>query len=68
MSGVQREYSYNAIMLSAFLAMLPASTVQAPLPEIKVQGRYLVDQSGKRVILNGTNLGNWLMLEMWMLA
>ncbi len=67
MSGVQREYSYNAIMLSAFLAMLPASTVQAPLPEIKVQGRYLVDQSGKRVILNGTNLGSWLMLEMWML-
>jgi len=38
------------------------------LPMIKVQGTALVDaQSGQPISLRGMNLGNWLVIERWML-
>ena len=39
-----------------------------PLVPLKVNGRYLVDAKGQRVTLKGCNLGNWLLLEPWMLG
>jgi len=40
----------------------------AELPPLKVQGKALVDPNGKPVVLKGTNLGNWHVIEMWMLG
>lgn len=38
------------------------------LARLKVNGRYLVDESGAKVTLRGCNLGNWLLIEPWMLG
>ena len=40
----------------------------APLPRLKVSGRYLVDDAGAKITLRGCNLGNWLLIEPWMLG
>ena len=40
----------------------------APLPAITTEGTHLVNSDGEPVILQGCNVGNWLLLEMWMLA
>ncbi len=40
----------------------------AALPALRVRGRDLVDPSGRTVLLKGANLGNWLVIEFWMLA
>ncbi|OGV47064.1 MAG: hypothetical protein A2X46_09850 [Lentisphaerae bacterium GWF2_57_35] len=34
---------------------------------LRAEGTQIVDGEGKRVTLRGCNLGNWLLLEMWML-
>lgn len=34
---------------------------------LRASGTSMVDPGGKPVILKGCNIGNWLMLEMWML-
>lgn len=38
-----------------------------PLPKLTVQGPNLVDPAGKTVLLKGCNVGNWLVIEPWML-
>lgn len=37
------------------------------LPRLRQQGAFWVDQNGTRVDLRGLNLGNWLLLEFWMM-
>ena len=37
------------------------------LPRLRQQGAFWVDQNGARVNLRGLNLGNWLLLEFWMM-
>lgn len=38
------------------------------LPPLKMKGMKMVDPAGKAVTLKGVNLGNWLVIEMWMLG
>jgi hypothetical protein len=38
------------------------------LPAIKQSGQYWVNASGARVNLRGTNIGNWLIQEFWMMG
>jgi hypothetical protein len=40
---------------------------QTALPKLRQSGRFWVDTSGNRVNLRGTNVGNWLQLEFWMM-
>lgn len=49
------------LLLAAFMA-----GSQAELPKLTVHGKNLVNPSGKVVTLRGVNVGNWLILEMWM--
>ena len=35
---------------------------------LSVQGHQFINEEGEEIILRGCNTGNWLLLEMWMLA
>lgn len=53
------------------LATTAAALVLAmsgPLPKLSVHGMDMVDPHGNRVVLKGCNLGNWLIMEGWMLS
>jgi len=54
--------------IPVFLMVLCAGrALAAPsLPMLKTQGARWVDASGRPVVLRGCNLGNWLLIEMWM--
>jgi endoglucanase len=52
-------------MISAALYLLISSQ---GLPKLTVRGTDLVDPKGKAVILRGANLGNWHLIEFWMLG
>ena len=56
---------YSLLMLLASLGDVAAP---AKLPTLHVSGHRLLDPSGKEVLLKGTNLGNWGVIEFWMLA
>ena len=47
---------------------LPAASPDTALPWIQTSENRFVDAAGEPVLLRGCNLGNWLLLEMWMLA
>ena len=47
---------------------LPLLGLAAGLPPLHVEGHRLVDPTGKEVLLKGCNLGNWHVVEFWMLA
>jgi len=38
------------------------------LTTLTVQGARITDTQGKQVVLRGTNLGGWLLVEIWMMA
>jgi glucan 1,3-beta-glucosidase len=49
--------------------LIAAVVAQGPtLPALKVRGESLVNAQGHVVPLKGANLGNWFLLEMWMLG
>lgn len=54
-------------MLIAASSLL-AAALMAPLPKLSVKGPDLVDPAGHVVHLKGCNVGNWLVIEQWMLA
>ncbi len=47
---------------------LLAAAVAEPLPHLRVSGSRLVDDQDRPIVLKGCNLGNWLLLEPWMLG
>lgn len=48
-----------------------AFEIELPEPEatpvLRAEGTRIVDAQGRQMFLKGCNLGNWLLLEMWML-
>ena len=38
-----------------------------PLPMLQVQGSYIVDTNGDKVVLKAVNIGGWLAWEQWMM-
>ena len=50
------------------LCLIGAVMAVAQTPKLSVRGKDLVDPEGKVVPLRGCNLGNWLMIEFWMLG
>jgi glucan 1,3-beta-glucosidase len=42
--------------------------LREPLSLLQQRGTQWVDERGREVILKGTNLGNWLLLETWMMG
>src|SRR5581483_1305770 len=59
-----------AALLVAALALsirVESAVFAASLPTLHPDGTRMVDPSGKAVTHRGCNLGNWLMLEAWML-
>src|SRR4051812_23447965 len=47
----------------------PAPPAQSVSPTmLKTDGTRWVDADGKQVLLKGTNLGNWLVQEFWMMG
>ena len=48
-----------------------APEIEMPLPKasavLRAEGSRIVDAQGRQMFLKGCNLGNWLLLEMWML-
>ena len=57
---------FALIQMLALFAL--SGKVAAELPMLATQGKYWVQADGRRVDLKGANLGNWLMLEFWMMG
>ena len=55
-------------LLLASCVSVPPSGFKLPLTFLRVEDGRTVDERGRRVALKGCNLGNWLLLEMWMLG
>ncbi|HLA74254.1 MAG TPA: cellulase family glycosylhydrolase, partial [Steroidobacteraceae bacterium] len=53
--------------MAILIALLLTSCLREP-PPLHSQGTKWVDRSGHEVILKGTNLGNWLLQETWMMG
>ena len=67
----QRSLHGVAALLVATLALsirVESAVFAASLPSLHPDGTRMVDASGKPVVLRGCNLGNWLMIEPWMLG
>ncbi|MCB9866328.1 MAG: cellulase family glycosylhydrolase [Phycisphaerales bacterium] len=54
-------------LLAGLALLIFVTTVPAVPPPLELNGRRFVNSSGKPVTLRGCNLGNWLLLEPWML-
>lgn len=61
------------ILIALLGCLLASSCVRMPLVErpafsfLRTDGSRTVDESGASVVLKGCNLGNWFLLEMWMM-
>jgi endoglucanase len=69
----RRHAGPSSLLAAVFLTAAAAGVVAAAAPAdapgwIATRGTEFVDAEGRPVILRGCNLGNWLLLEMWMLA
>ncbi|QBE64157.1 glycoside hydrolase family 5 protein [Pseudoduganella lutea] len=55
------------IATATLMQATPGALAQAPLPMLHTEGTRWVDAGGRQAILRGTNLGNWLINEFWMM-
>src|SRR5207248_2777412 len=55
-------------IMFAMICLVTLPALSAALPPLHAEGTRIVDPSGKPVVLRGCNLGNWLMIEPWMLG
>jgi hypothetical protein len=53
-------------MTGAFV--LAVTLAIKPLPTLRPVGERLLDDQGRAPVLRGANLGNWLLIEFWMLG
>lgn len=63
-----RKHMMAALIATA--ALMPAAQgapAWAPLPMLHTEGTKWVGADGRQAILRGTNLGNWLINEFWMM-
>ena len=58
----------TTLALALALSAVPQNVKPKPLPPLRVVGKRFVDTKGKPVLLKGANLGNWHLIEFWMLA
>ncbi|MFZ4508714.1 MAG: glycoside hydrolase family 5 protein [Fimbriimonas sp.] len=56
------------MLLNAIAMFVSVQSTPPKLPQLKVSGANMVDAKGKRVTLRGANLGNWQVIEFWMLG
>lgn len=59
---------FSTIWFIASLSMAPWVAQAGELPMLRAHGTQWVTSAGKPVELKGVNLGNWLMLEFWMMG
>jgi endoglucanase len=59
---------FKRLIAFTLALILPAAALADHLPPLHVGGSHLVDPSGRPVALKGCNLGNWFMIEPWMLG
>lgn len=57
-----------AALILGMPMLAPRPLASASLPSLKPVGKHMVDPQGRRVELRGVNLGNWFVIEPWMLA
>jgi glucan 1,3-beta-glucosidase len=60
------------LVVASLCSGAPAAAVKenddsVPLPFLRAQNAIIVNSQGEPVLLRGCNLGNWLLLEMWMM-
>jgi hypothetical protein len=60
--------SLRSLLLLVIVGTLACTARAEPLPRLHTEGAKVVDASGNPVTLRGTNLGNWLLIEAWMLG
>ena len=64
-NSFKRRLLLCTLAVAAWCGMHTSAVAQSRLHQ---QGAYWVDQNNNRVELRGVNLGNWLLLEFWMMG
>ncbi len=64
MPSLARFVRFLSVLISVSVPV--ATYAQSPLPWLHQEGMFWRDDQGHKVDLKGANLGNWLILEMWM--
>ncbi len=67
-------YRYRVLLFTTILfsSWFSSASAEDPLvvslSQLSTRGTQIIDNTGTPVVLKGCNVGNWLLLEMWMLT
>lgn len=64
---VDMRIHFLSILMALVISLLTPSA-EASLPRIRTEGAKMVTSAGAPITLRGCNLGNWLLIEAWMLG